>query len=63
MGWLIRGVLGGVVSGLHLLPPAAAIVPVLSKHWRQGQAVDGFATVAAAVTWGFLRLHVAAAAA
>ena len=49
LGWLIRGPLGGIVSGLCFLLPGAAIVLALSELWRQGQAVAGFATVVAAV--------------
>ena len=49
LGWLIRGPLGGVVSGLCFLLPGAVTVLVLSELWRQGQAVAGFATVVAAV--------------
>lgn len=49
LGWLIRGPLGGIVSGLCFLLPGAAIVLVLSELWRQGQVVAGFATVVAAV--------------
>ena len=63
LGWPIRSPLPGVVSGLCFLLPGAAIVPVLSQLWRLGQAVAGFATVAAAVIWSFLRLQSAAAAA
>ena len=60
LGWLHRGWLGGIVSGVCFLLPGLLIVLVLSELWRNGQSMLGFTTalqtiqpVIAAIIWAF----------
>ena len=60
LGWLHRGWLGGIVSGVCFLLPGLLIVLVLSELWRNGQSMIGFTTalqtiqpVIAAIIWAF----------
>ena len=60
LGWLQRGLLGGLISGICFLLPGLLIVLALSELWRNGQSIPSFSTalqtlqpVIAAIIWAF----------
>jgi chromate transporter len=60
LGWLQRGLLGGLISGICFLLPGLLIVLGLSELWRNGQSIPSFTTalqtlqpVIAAIIWAF----------
>ena len=60
LGWLQRGFLGGLISGICFLLPGLLIVLGLSELWRNGQSIPSFSTalqtlqpVIAAIIWAF----------
>lgn len=60
LGWLQRGFVGGLISGICFLLPGLLIVLVLSELWRNGQSIPSFSTalqtlqpVIAAIIWAF----------
>ena len=60
LGWLQRGWLGGLISGICFLLPGLLIVLGLSELWRSGQSSEFVATamatvqpVMAAIVWSF----------
>ena len=60
LGWLQRGWLGGLVSGICFLLPGLLIILVLSELWRSGQSSEFVTTamatvqpVMAAIVWSF----------
>ena len=60
LGWLQRGWIGGLISGICFLLPGLLIVVGLSELWRNGQSIPSFITalqtlqpVIAAIIWAF----------
>ena len=60
LGWLQRGFVGGLTSGICFLLPGLLIVLGLSELWRNGQSIPSFTTalqtlqpVIAAIIWAF----------
>ena len=60
LGWLQRGWIGGLISGICFLLPGLLIVLGLSELWRNGQSIPSFTTalqtlqpVIAAIIWAF----------
>ena len=60
LGWLQRGLLGGLISGICFLLPGLLIVLALSELWRNGQSIPSFTKalqtlqpVIAAIIWAF----------